>query len=163
MSEIQIYNGRYTLFSNGTVRSNIRGTQLKPFTDGRRGYLKVRLYDSNGVYCDLYIHLLVLKYFGEEKPSEKYEGNHNDGDKTNNDISNLNWLTPKDNVRHAIDNGLRSKFNSISLSDVHKICKLISFGFDSPIKLSRVFGCTDDAIQKIKCKKNYKYISDIYF
>lgn len=56
--------------------------------------------------CQRYtVHRLVAKAF---IPTDNYENqiNHIDGNKTNNNITNLEWVTPAENMKHAWDTGL---------------------------------------------------------
>lgn len=55
------------------------------------------------------IHRLVIEHFGDKQPSEEYQVNHIDGDKSNNCIDNLEWVTPRENTTHAFENGLRKR------------------------------------------------------
>ena len=45
-----------------------------------------------------YIHHLVMRYFGKPKPNDDYEVDHIDGNKDNNSIENLQWLTHQENL-----------------------------------------------------------------
>lgn len=75
---------------------------LKPFKN-QDGYLMVDIDRKK-----LKVHQLVAKAF-IPNPYDKEQVNHKDGDKTNNRVSNLEWLTPKENVHHAIEIGLRTR------------------------------------------------------
>jgi len=69
------------------------------------GYLCVDL-NANGINVQKHIHRLIAEAF-IPNPENKPTVNHKDGNKLNNDISNLEWNTYSENNKHAVDNGLR--------------------------------------------------------
>lgn len=52
------------------------------------------------------VHILVALTFLGPKPAPEYQVNHKDGDKTNNHVENLEWVTPSKNSLHAVRTGL---------------------------------------------------------
>lgn len=90
----------YEVSSFGNVR---RGGKILKLKDRR--YLSVSLY-SKGVSVKFpLVHRLVAKAF-IPNPDNKPQVNHIDGNRHNNHISNLEWVTPLENTQHAIKNGL---------------------------------------------------------
>ena len=79
--------------------------------------------------------------------------NHKDGNKTNNHISNLEYVTHVENARHPIrfkkylrgENCPRSK---LSNEDVEQVKFLLSHNF-SYLKIGRMFNVTEDCIGQI--------------
>lgn len=61
------------------------------------GYPSVRIL-VNGRRLHIAVHKLVAAEFLPEKPSHQHEIRHLDGDKTNNNASNLAWGTRKENA-----------------------------------------------------------------
>jgi hypothetical protein len=59
-----------------------------------------------------YVHFLVAQAFIGERPN-RYTINHKDGIKTNNHVTNLEYVTYAENNQHAIDMGL----NNHNISD----------------------------------------------
>ena len=94
----------YSVSNCGEVRNNKTGRILKPEIM-RKGYLRVKLHDGKR-WKKVLIHRLVLVCFIGECP-EKYEANHKDGNKANNCIDNLEWITSSENAYHAYKLGLR--------------------------------------------------------
>ncbi len=74
-------------------------------------YLKVSVTNvEDGKQRQIGIHNLVAEAFIPKPTSDsgvKLEPNHRDGDKRNNIVSNLEWMTRAQNLQHAIDTGLR--------------------------------------------------------
>lgn len=95
----------YEVSSFGNVRNINSGRILKPTL--RSGYQSLSLSKEN-VKKTYSIHTLVASHF-LEKPSEDAQiVNHKNGMKTDNHISNLEWVTHSQNAQHAIQTGLKS-------------------------------------------------------
>lgn len=77
------------------------------FQKNEDGYLVVTLRNDSGKRKTLRVHRLVAEVFIPNR-FNKSEVNHKDGVKTNNKISNLEWTTHSENIKHAWDNKLLS-------------------------------------------------------
>lgn len=102
------YDGAYAISNLGRVRREKGGAgcQAGRILNPRlsKGYLRLILYRS-GSFKNHTIHQLVAAAFiGIQLP--KMQVNHKDGCKTNNRVENLEYLTAKDNKRHASRLGL---------------------------------------------------------
>lgn len=110
------YDGIYEVSSNGRVRSKdrivrvpgnksrrLKGKLLSPKQNGK-GYAFVAL-SKDGVAKNHYIHRLVAAAFILNEENKGYV-NHRDGNPSNNQIDNLEWVTHAENVAHAYDIGL---------------------------------------------------------
>jgi hypothetical protein len=96
--------GFYEISNSGKVISLRTNKVLKPSLVGA-GYPRVCL-RINGEQKNCYIHRLVAEAFVPKPEGEDLEVNHKDGNKLNFHWSNLEWITHKENVKHAKDNGL---------------------------------------------------------
>jgi len=67
------------------------------------GYHKMKLKGDNGIYKDLYLHILVAMTFLDYIPStNKIVINHIDGNKGKNTLENLEIITQKMNMEHSV-------------------------------------------------------------
>lgn len=101
--DIPDFNGLYQVSNLGNVRSLITNRLLKINGDNY-GYLQVILYKDKKRITGK-VHRLVAKAFIENQYN-KPQVNHKDGNKLNNHVSNLEWMTNKENKRHAMDTGV---------------------------------------------------------
>jgi hypothetical protein len=66
------------------------------------GYLKIKLKSDAGEYKDLYIHIIVAMTYMNYTPTKEYVINHIDCNKSNNNLCNLEIITPKENMKHSV-------------------------------------------------------------
>jgi hypothetical protein len=105
---IKGYEKYYSVTRDGRVWSHRRNIFLKA---GKMGdYLRVVL-SVKGIRVEIFVHRLVLITY-TPNPENKPCGNHKDGDKHNNDVDNLEWVTYSENGKHAFRTGLIGYINS---------------------------------------------------
>lgn len=106
--DIAGYEGFYKISNLGKIKSlprkGVKEKILNP-SKNNRGYLRVGLSAKGKVRYDS-IHRLVAETF-IENPKKMPEVNHIDGNKLNNNIENLEWVTKSENEKHAYKIGLR--------------------------------------------------------
>lgn len=108
------FEGRYEVSDAGLVRSvprkvecncrwnkqitkSLRGRILRSTTAGL-GYRQVGL--GAGNENKRYVHRLVAEAFVSRRPYQMHI-NHKNGDKNDNRVDNLEWVTPSENMRHS--------------------------------------------------------------
>ena len=94
----------YTIDTNGIIFNVTRNIIIKGTTITKNNrYVKIHLDKFHA------LHILMAKHFIENDSTEtKTQVNHKDGNRYNNSISNLEWCTPSENVRHAYASGLKT-------------------------------------------------------
>lgn len=144
---------KYQISSYGRVKSLRFNKEsiLKPIKDNGNGYYVVSLYKNKKPFTHK-IHRLVGTSF-IPNPENKPEINHLNGVKSNNQVTNLDWVTSSENTKHGWQTGLMEntrKAAKKNLSIAHEVNK-------KPIyskKLDMRFESGVDAA---------KYIQSIYF
>lgn len=97
----------HVTISKKGVAMTFKEKRIKSFKD-KYGYMHVCLQDGKKrINCQ--IHRLVISAFKQGDTSMQV--NHIDGNKKNNRIENLEWVTSKENIEHAIEHGLRGDPN----------------------------------------------------
>lgn len=116
--DIKEYEGLYQISNLGKIKSLERISQHKTCYGGLykvkekmlipveiKEYKTVKLC-KNGILKRFYLHRLVAETF-IPNPLNKPEVNHKDGNKSNNIVENLEWMTHQENCKHRDDTGLR--------------------------------------------------------
>ena len=108
----------YYITEDGKCYNSKTDNYLKGQVNYKNGYLSYNITLPDGSKKRLYAHRLVAENYLEQPLNKnKNQVNHIDGNKLNNISDNLEWVTPKENIRHAIENDLSSiKYGSKNLS-----------------------------------------------
>jgi hypothetical protein len=104
--DIKNFSNGYLIYSDGRIYSEKTKRFIKQQVCNS-GYYQVVL-RVNNKSVGYFIHRLVAKHF-IENIENKPVVNHKDGNKLNNCVDNLEWVTYSENSKHAYDNGLSSK------------------------------------------------------
>lgn len=145
----------YRLKPDSLGRTTNVGKRLKPFKD-KAGYLHVGI-EYRGKRRSFGVHQIVAMAFIGPCPLG-HQVNHKDLDKSNNRLSNLEYLTPLQNSLHAIRNGHDTKGENnprckLSWKKVINIRKLWCFWVRNT---AEEFNVSDVAIKNIILGKNWK-------
>ena len=138
------------------------------------GYIATTL--GNGKQSYKYVHRLVAEAFIKNKHN-KPQVNHINGIKGDNRSENLEWVTPAENIRHAIDTGLlqykkkekyikTSKYSKgeevngskLTPEEVIEIRVLWELREFKQVELAEKFGVDNSTINDIIRRKRWKHI-----
>ena len=100
---VKIKDFNYEISTIGRVR-NIKTNRVLKCYDKPNEYKRVTL-TINGIGKTFCVHRLVAEIF-IPNPLQKTTVNHKDGNKQNANVSNLEWCTLSENMKHAFDTGL---------------------------------------------------------
>lgn len=144
----------YSITDNGQVWSERTHKYLKQHKD-KDGYMKVRLCCNDlepGKTHTFSVHRLMMENFYPVDNMENLQVNHIDGDKTNNSLLNLEWVTCEENIHHAMNNGLRAKVNGAAklTPDQVKEIYIRSNKGERNVDLGKEYGVHPDTIGRIK-------------
>lgn len=102
------YEGLYEVSNLGRVRSlkrySTKGKVISLYESRHNGYVYVTL-SKHSVHRTKRVHKLVLQAFCPIHDKEKNQIDHIDGDKKNNVLTNLEWVTGSENMKRAFANG----------------------------------------------------------
>jgi len=143
--DVKGYEGLYAVTTLGRVWSYRRKRWIKPWAN-RGGYLVVTL-SNKGSETNPTLHKVVATTF-IPNPENKPQINHMNGKKGDCRVSNLEWVTARENMQHSADMGF-NKCNKLSYMDKVLICQ-IRWTFNTSLKrLAGMFEVTPPAISYI--------------
>jgi len=147
MKTKEYYN--YLIYENGNIYSNKSKRFIKPYKH-KSGYLVMDIY-INKKRKVKYIHRILAECFLENKDNKKCI-NHKDGNKENNNLSNLEWCTYQENSIHAFKNGL-NKISDKAKERCRKMGK--SHSPEKRLEMAKLGGFAAGALasKKVYCYK----------
>lgn len=174
--KIATYGDRnYKVYRNGIIKAC---AFTRDYSDGRvrhnpekelavyqnlNGYYYVHLHDGTSSFQKR-VHRLVSETWLNEYYKPGLEVNHIDGNKGNNSVENLEWVTPHENQMHKVRNGLGNETlhkryetwkrrHSLSLSDIEKIKTMYYDEGKTQEAIANVYGVAQGTISGILLDK----------
>lgn len=157
------YEGKYMVSNFGNVMSlgGVRGSEPMKLLKQQRttnGYKKVCLGNggSGKKPSQVGVHRIVATAF-VPNPENKEQVNHKDGDKTNNHVENLEWVTRSENALHAYRNlpmKERNHFHAVKLTEQQVLEIFVKDG--TYAQIGRDYGISPTMVKAIKTRKSWK-------
>lgn len=153
-------SNKYLVSTLGEVISVKSGRHIKS-TNHKGGYLRLGLVTDEGRKKFLLHRVVAITFI--PNPENKPEVNHIDGNKHNNSVDNLEWVTREENQHHAFSNNLNHNRGTnngrciLTEKDVINIYNLLLIG-DRQVDISRLYDVDVSTIANIKRKKNWAEI-----
>ncbi len=163
----------YRVSSFGRITSLCKSAYGAPWPRKKEKVLKPQLNSSTGYYCYVFsrwgsgkdvrynIHKLVATHFIPNQ-NNLPEINHKNGIKTDNNVSNLEWVTREENIRHGFLTGLikvnkgENAHNSVLTNE--QVLYIYNYN-GSPRQLSRDLGMPYSRIASIRNGVSWNHIT----
>ena len=157
----------YTVSNTGKVY-NSRNKKYLALTPNKKGYIRVSIYLPNGDAKRVSVHVMVAETFIGPKPTSNHQVDHIDGDKTNNNVTNLEWVTPSENIERAFKTGLKSAVKGVdhpvsvyTEQQIHDACKYLQDGYTVP-ETAKIVGIPKSYLYTIARGENWSHIVSLY-
>lgn len=180
--EVLDYEGLYLISNKGRVKNLRHGLHwstkeyISMFPDCD-GYLRVHLRRDNKT--KMYgVHLLVAQAFNGRRPIGMVV-NHKDGNKLNNDPSNLEYVTNAENIKHAarlglmprgdrhssvtkpekVPRGSKHGMSKINEEIVRRIKAELTSGRRTQKEIANIYGCCVGTVNHISTGRQWKHVT----
>ena len=159
--------GQY-INKSGIIYNSISKKFIHPSLNNGK-YMYTHLYLLDGSKLQIAVHRLLMIVFKYNPNYKNLQVNHKDLNKQNNSLSNLEWVTPKENIDHAninnvLPHGETHGMSKLTEDQVNEICKVLSNGLYRGIftDLANRFKVDINTIYDISKGKSWKRISSKY-
>lgn len=160
---------QYTITEDGVITNKRTGKVLKNGRiDKYHRYVQVNL-TIDGKRYHTFLHRLLMETFKPVEGMEDLQVNHIDGDRNNNSLSNLEWVTPSENILHAFKHNLRKPMRGelngrvkLTKEDVEHICEDLIEGNLSEIKIAEKYGVARSLIHRMRHKQAWPDVTEKY-
>ena len=152
-------DSRFEISQSGIIR-NVKTKYIKSQYVSDTGYYMITI-SKNNKSKPYRVHRLLANNF-IENPKKLKEVNHIDGNKLNNDLSNLEWVSHFGNMQHAFSTGLanntgvKNGMAKLNERKVREIKEFLKQGI-SQYKIAKKYNVSRSAILKIHLNKTWKH------
>lgn len=153
----------YVIYDNGDI-FDIDSKRFIQHSMDSSGYVVVNLGKTPNRACKK-LHRLLGEFFLPNPfaiPISELTINHKDYNKSNNDISNLEWMTREDNARDSYkraNHPQRGGTNKMAKLSEEKVCEIKKMlPMFSDLEISKLFGVHNRTIYDIRHGKTWKHI-----
>ncbi len=150
VADVVEYEGLYAVTSFGRIwsypKKGQKGQWLK-LNRSKTNYIQVGLTKKGENRKFKYVHQLVAKAF-IPNPENKKQVNHMNGNKYDCKLTNLEWVTARENIQHSADMGL-NKHYKLSYADKLQICEHRLNGKFSVKEIARMYEVCTTCIYKV--------------
>lgn len=139
-------NQNYAVSNDGQVMS-LRKNKILSLKRNHDGYLRVQLWSKNSCKF-ISVHRLIAEAFLPKPDIEDAVINHKNGDKSDNRVENLEWVTQKENIHHAWLTGLSKSHLNRCGRPVRQLTKQGAFvrEYPSTMEVERMLGIPHENI-----------------
>lgn len=174
---IKGFEGYYEVSSLGRIRSKDRIVKTRHSQFMYKGRVLLARYNEHakGTYVSLSVKSNIQRFFVHRlvaiafipNPENKPHVNHLDADRSNNKVSNLEWCTASENLKHCVKLGRhkcprgekhpRTKLTECSVNDIMRLIKLGLKNKD----IASIYGIKASTVSAIKLGGQWNHVTGI--